>query len=707
MELSARDDDGDALAYTVVWWPAHGTLGGAAPHLTYTPDAGFTGADSFGFTAHDGLAESNVATVGITVDPIPVLEIFEIQGREAASGSAGSVVWARANVVTAVRSDGFFMQTPRERSDGDDETSDGLVVLTGAPPAAAAGDLVDVKGRVREVGGLTVITDGPSVHVLSSDVTPPKPREITRETPLARAASRPDLEHLEGMLVEVEGIASGPTDLMGDTPVVAGTVRSFREPGIEFPGLPELPVWDGNPEIFWLDPDGLPGMGDEMLVSEQGFKATGVLAEVSGSYRLLPSELELEDPPRTVRAVRRPLPAELTIASQNLGGLSSSAEDGEDRLAKAARHIRVALRAPHILAVQEIDSAATLQDLADRIGAGDPALVYTPHMPDGDGASTPTTGYLVREEVFVRDVYRLGDDLHFPFGGELHRTFEPPPLLLDAEYLGGGEPVPIVVVNVQLSSMDGIADEHAITRTRRFEQALRLSELVQDLQVTAPEQRFVVTGDFNAYQFSDGYVDVLGQITGSLDPLGALLPGTDEVEPDLANEIVRLAPGQRYSSVTAGSAETRHFMLTSRGLALSVTGIAYARGNADAPEALLADAATSSRVAAHDGVVLYVLADSDFDGVPNTLDQCADTRIPEAVPVEELGTNRWALADGDGVFDTVPPAGKGQGVQRVFTVRDTAGCSCEQIAAAEGLGEGHFKHGCSTGIMNGWIDRLP
>jgi polygalacturonase len=55
------------LAYSVVSNPAHGTLNGTAPNLTYTPTAGYAGADSFTFKANNG-TDSNIATVGITVN---------------------------------------------------------------------------------------------------------------------------------------------------------------------------------------------------------------------------------------------------------------------------------------------------------------------------------------------------------------------------------------------------------------------------------------------------------------------------------------------------------------------------------------------------------------------------------------------------------------------------------------------------------------
>nr|MDP0502520.1 Ig-like domain-containing protein [Verrucomicrobiota bacterium JB025] len=65
--LSASDAEGDALDYVVTGNPAHGTLSGEAPFLTYTPAVGYSGSDSFSFKANDGQADSNVATVAITV----------------------------------------------------------------------------------------------------------------------------------------------------------------------------------------------------------------------------------------------------------------------------------------------------------------------------------------------------------------------------------------------------------------------------------------------------------------------------------------------------------------------------------------------------------------------------------------------------------------------------------------------------------------
>ena len=78
--LSASDDDGDALSYSVVTGsgPTNGALSGTAPNLTYTPKKDFNGSDSFTFKVNDGNDDSSPATVSITVTAVndaPVVTI--------------------------------------------------------------------------------------------------------------------------------------------------------------------------------------------------------------------------------------------------------------------------------------------------------------------------------------------------------------------------------------------------------------------------------------------------------------------------------------------------------------------------------------------------------------------------------------------------------------------------------------------------------
>ena len=67
LTLTARDQEGNALTYRIVRGPVNGSLSGTGPSLAYTPKKNFIGADSFTFVATDGAADSNIATVSITV----------------------------------------------------------------------------------------------------------------------------------------------------------------------------------------------------------------------------------------------------------------------------------------------------------------------------------------------------------------------------------------------------------------------------------------------------------------------------------------------------------------------------------------------------------------------------------------------------------------------------------------------------------------
>jgi PKD repeat protein len=65
--LSATDPDGNALTYRIVSQPTGGTVALSGRAATYTPYAGFSGADSFTYAAWDGSIDSNLATVSVQV----------------------------------------------------------------------------------------------------------------------------------------------------------------------------------------------------------------------------------------------------------------------------------------------------------------------------------------------------------------------------------------------------------------------------------------------------------------------------------------------------------------------------------------------------------------------------------------------------------------------------------------------------------------
>ncbi len=66
------DAETDPLTAVLVTGPAHGTLTlNADGSFTYTPDADWFGPDTFTYKANDGISDSNVATVTITVTDVP------------------------------------------------------------------------------------------------------------------------------------------------------------------------------------------------------------------------------------------------------------------------------------------------------------------------------------------------------------------------------------------------------------------------------------------------------------------------------------------------------------------------------------------------------------------------------------------------------------------------------------------------------------
>lgn len=78
--LKGSDAEGNALIYTVVNGPAYGALSGPGPNLTYTPAPNYNGQDQFTFKVNDGLADSSLATVNISVIAVNDPPSFTLAG---------------------------------------------------------------------------------------------------------------------------------------------------------------------------------------------------------------------------------------------------------------------------------------------------------------------------------------------------------------------------------------------------------------------------------------------------------------------------------------------------------------------------------------------------------------------------------------------------------------------------------------------------
>jgi hypothetical protein len=100
LTLQASDADGDLLTYLVGSQPKNGALSGGAPNLTYMPNSGFSGSDSLSFTANDGQAPSNLATISITVAPPGPIAADGFESGTFSGGTGWNASWTKSGDVT-------------------------------------------------------------------------------------------------------------------------------------------------------------------------------------------------------------------------------------------------------------------------------------------------------------------------------------------------------------------------------------------------------------------------------------------------------------------------------------------------------------------------------------------------------------------------------------------------------------------------------
>jgi uncharacterized protein len=692
--------DGSALAATADYAPvalAAQTIPEGASELAV--DVGVIGDTAIEPNETFAVVVGNVAgavvaddsgVVTILNDDVQLITIHEIQGAGATSPLAGATVSTRG-VVTALKSNGFFLQTPDAAADSDPQTSEGVVVFTGStlPPAAVVGALLQVTGTVTEfVPGadpvqppLTEIAGALTIVPIATGQPLPAPIPITASD-INPASTLEALEKVEGMRVSFASLTvTAPTQgFLSEASatstssgifyaVVTGVPRPFREPGIQAPdplpaGAPAgVPRFDGNPERIRVDSDAQPGT--TAIDVPSGAVITGLVGVVDYAFRtytILPdaNTATVASAPAVLRPVRAATASEATVASFNLERFFDTVNDPgvsdvaltpaafETRLAKASRAIRESLRLPDVLGVVEMENLATLQALAARIGAdaiaaGLPDPGYAAYLVEGNDIGGIDVGLLVKTAAVAAGVPRvevvgvtqegLTETYVDPNTGQPALLNDRPPLVGElVVHYADGRALPLTVIVNHLRSLNDVANEDpqgfgtvgARVRAKRAAQAEYLARLVDARLTARPAERLVLVGDFNAFQFSDGLVDVIGTIKGTPAPASeVVLASPDLVDPDLVDLVDAVPAADRYSYVFDGNAQVLDHVLVSPGALASVSGIAFARGNADAPETARNLAASSSRISDHDAVVTYLRATP-----PDVTAQVRITRLP-------------------------------------------------------------------------------
>jgi predicted extracellular nuclease len=518
---------------------------------------------------------------------------------------------------------------------------------------------------------LTQLTS-PTITVLSRDAALPTPVALSTTRPSPTAGIE-QLESLENMRVTADSFTVvGPTDgNVNETnatatsngrfyAVVTGTARPFRESGIEIEdsaGLASsIPIWDGNPEKITLesarmrDTVNAPRAAIDVDTGAALQGITGILDYAFRNYRLSVDfgSNPTVSPGNAPAAVSVASASEITIASYNLERFFDDQNDpaiGEPiltngafqtRLAKASLGIRNFLRTPDILGVTEVENLSTLQALAtristDAISAGQADPQYVAYLSEGNDVGGIDVGFLVKTaplggsttpRVQVNNTTQLGASTTFNCGGVDEVLNDRPPLILSARINAvSGRTTPITVIVNHLRSLNGVngagvgcgtLTEGERVRLKRLRQAEFLATLIQNAQTANPTEHIVLVGDFNAFEFNDGYVDVMGTITGAPATDASTLvsgDGMDLVTPNFTNLSVAPStlPTNRYSFVFSGNAQNLDHILVNASAAttLSPVRLEHARINADFGEDNRGDAAIPVRLSDHDALVAY------------------------------------------------------------------------------------------------------
>ena len=627
------------------------------------------------------------------------LEVYDIQGNAPTSAHAGATVTVPNSVVTAVLANGFFLQTPDARADQESSlTSNGIRVVTAGAPtysgggAVAVGHRATVTGTVVETDTETRLSASTVTRVGADIVALPAAVELSAASGKPRASADnlycynnlSNFECFEGMRVTLpEGVVAAGSLAGGDLYVSPLGTRSMREKGVRFgntvvAGNDLAGIWDGNPEVLRLDPNRLGAAGGGgTFVGGAEFSATGVLTVEDGNYEIWPSAFAVDAPtnvlPQPLSA--RPFADSFRVASFDTGALCDAVANTAEacpsvanKVSRLAAYIATVLAGPDVVALQNVENATILTELATAVTAAvGGGAVYQGHLVEG----TSPDGL---DQAFLVNTSRIsGVSVSVPTELNVSALFTMPPLLLEATY----GTTSFAVLNVHIDDRTGVDSGNAAARQRRFDQAEAIAEHVQTLQSGGGASRpLLVAGKFNGWNSTDGYVDVVGLVEGTyFDPENLLDVTLNPVSP-LLRDIVELSPEQERITATTtesfGAVQNvsnrtivaayalDHILLTDAAKKIAM----YAdigRGNADAAAATTSSGTGATGSSPFDGLAvdLYpscaanLATNQDGDGWCDLLDNCpADVNEDQQDTDGDLQGNVCdADDDGDGVPD--------------------------------------------------------
>ncbi len=277
------------------------------------------------------------------------------------------------------------------------------------------------------------------------------------------------------------------------------------------------------------------------------------------------------------------------------------------RVAQASMYFRSKMHSPDIIFLQEIENEVSVQAIADKMNNDDPSHTYSAHLEEGNDVGGIDIGILTKETVTSMTITQLGAEEVLQWGNTGKKLHDRPPMLIQATINKGPFSQVVNVLGVHMRSRSGITgSQRTRIRHKRLEQSLSVANMIQNLQsATIP---LIVTGDFNAFEFSDGYANVVGEMKGMVNPVKNQLSsnGTSVINPTLTNMVDSLPMDEKYSFVFRGTIQTLDHMLINDAALVLASETAFVRGNVDAPQKYVGDYSQTLGMSDHDGLVLYL-----------------------------------------------------------------------------------------------------
>ena len=552
-------------------------------------------------------ARATAPAAQVTV-PKEVKNIGEVQGESHQSPLVGKEVVINNVVVTKTDKTGFYVQD--KVSDNNPRTSDAIYVASTDPKnKVESGDLLKVQGTVKEgymeeysvkpgqtfkkpAGSLTVtqiinatITKlGKAELPKALNISEKMPKDVVDNTPTKYNPETEALDYwesLEGMLVEVtKPKVTGP-QYKGDIYVLPGDYKGQKLNNI---GGVNLRPGVQNTEVLPVT------VGNKFVAKAKDYfndNIIGVVTYKNKTYKIDPSSVPAIQDGGLKREVSKIYPSEdkLTIASYNIENFSANSsghdETPEEKVDKIANSFIKEVHSPDIITLIEVqdnnggvndgtvDGVKSGEKLAQRIKTlGGPDYKYTEIAPvDGKDGGKPGANIRVAYLYNPKRVTLIGkekggsEEAARFVNGHLEKNparvdptsvhFEKVRKSLAAEFEFKGERI-VVIANHLKSKLgdDAIygSNQPSVenTKAKRIEEAKILNAFIKEGLRQNPNLKFVLTGDFNDFEFSDSVKTIVGN--------------------ELVNLMAEHEQGDRYSYFYRGSNQSLDNILISKNI---------------------------------------------------------------------------------------------------------------------------------------------